>query len=114
MLLTCFLSIFITNYKFFSGIKLIFFGVAIILFYAGVFALKSQTKDLNLSEAQIVKIDNIINVLTLNLDKVDNSGRGDLVENILIDYGSNVENDLHETNRLHHRKVSVVPLAPNP
>lgn len=74
---------FITNYKFFSGIKLILFGVLIVLFYLGIFALKSQTKNLDLSKAQIGKIDNIINVLTLNLDKVDNSGRGDLVVNVL-------------------------------
>ncbi|EDP69716.1 Secreted polysaccharide polymerase [Flavobacteriales bacterium ALC-1] len=74
---------FITNYKFFTGIRLILFGVLIALFYAGIFALKSETKNLDLSKAQIVKIDNIINVLTLNLDKVDNSGRGDLVQNVI-------------------------------
>ncbi|WP_179019466.1 O-antigen ligase family protein [Winogradskyella forsetii] len=75
--------LFITNYKFFTGIRLIFFAVLIALFYVGIFALKSETKNLDLSEAQIVKIDNIINVLTLNLDKVDNSGRGDLVQNVI-------------------------------
>ena len=62
---------------------MILFGVSIALFYVGIFALKSQTKDLDLSEAQIDKVDNIINVLTLNLDKVDNSGRGKLIENVL-------------------------------
>ncbi|PYE81702.1 hypothetical protein DFQ11_102276 [Winogradskyella epiphytica] len=75
--------LFLTNYKFFTGIRLILFGVVIVLFYMGVFALKSQTKDLNLSDAQIYKIDNIINVLTLNLDKVDSSGRDDLLINVL-------------------------------
>jgi len=74
---------FITNYKFFTGIRLILLGVLITVFYIGVFALKSETKNLDLSKAQIVKIDNIINVLTLNLDKVDNSGRGDLVQNVI-------------------------------
>lgn len=75
--------LFITNYKFFTGIKLILFAVAIVLFYIGIFTIKSETKDLDLSEAQIDKVDNIINLLTLNLDKVDNSGRGDLVTNVL-------------------------------
>jgi len=75
--------LFITNYKFFTGMKLILFGAVIVLFYVAIFALKSETKNLDLSEAQIDKVDNIINVLTLNLDKVDNSGRGDLVENVL-------------------------------
>ena len=75
--------IFITNYKFFTGIRLILLGILIAIFYGGIFALKSQTKDLDLSEAQIDKVDNIINVLTLNLDKVDNSGRGKLIENVL-------------------------------
>lgn len=74
---------FITNYKFFTGIRLILLGVLIAVFYVGIFALKSETKNLDLSKAQIVKIDNIINVLTLNLDKVDNSGRGDLVQNVI-------------------------------
>lgn len=77
------LVLFLTNYKFFKGIRVIFFGVAIILFYVGIFALKSQTETLNLSGAQIYKVDNIINVLTLNLEDIDSSGRGDLIENIL-------------------------------
>ncbi|MEO5991187.1 MAG: O-antigen ligase family protein [Ferruginibacter sp.] len=75
--------LFITNYKFFTGIRIILLGAAIVVLYAGIFSLKSQTKDLDLSTAQIYKIDNIINLLTFNLEKVDNSGRGDLIENIL-------------------------------
>lgn len=74
---------FISNYKFFSGLKLVALGVLIALLYAGIFSLKSNTKDLNLSAHQIHKIDNVINLLTLNLEKVDNSGRGELLENIL-------------------------------
>lgn len=75
--------LFITNYKFFTGLRLAFLGILIILLYVGIFALKSQTKNLDLSAAQIYKIDNVINLLTFNLEKVDNSGRGDLIENIL-------------------------------
>ncbi|SDH58088.1 O-antigen ligase family protein [Winogradskyella thalassocola] len=74
---------FITNYTFFTGIRVVLLGVAVTAMYAGIFSLKSQTKDLDLTDAQITKVDNIINILTLNLDKVDNSGRGDLLKNIL-------------------------------
>lgn len=74
---------FITNYKFFTGLKLALLGVLITILYIGIFALQPQTKNFNLSTAQINKIDNIINLLTFNLEKVDNSGRADLIENIL-------------------------------
>lgn len=74
---------FITNYKYFTGLRLPLLGILITLLYVGIFALKSQTKNLNLSTAQIYKVDNIINLLTLNIEKVDNSGRGELMENIL-------------------------------
>lgn len=74
---------FITNYKYFTGFRSIILGILIVLLYIGIFSLKSQTKDLNLSAHQIHKIDNVINLLTLNLEKVDSSGRGDLIENIL-------------------------------
>ena len=73
----------ITNYKFFTGLRFALLGILITLFYIGIFALKSQTKNLNLSPAQIYKVDNIINLLTLNIEKIDNSGRGELIENIL-------------------------------
>ena len=74
---------FINNYRFFTGLRLIILGILIVLFYVGIFSIKTQTKDLNLSAHQIHKIDNVINLLTFNLEKVDNSGRGELMENIL-------------------------------
>lgn len=74
----------IINYKFFTGLKLILFVAIIPLFYLGVFALQSQTKNLNLSNAQINKIENITNLLTFNFEKVDNSGRSDLLEHVMI------------------------------
>lgn len=74
---------FIINYKFFTGIRFLLFGVAIVLFYIGIFTLKSQSKDLDLSSAQINKVDNLLNVVTLNVDKVNSSGRGDLIENLM-------------------------------
>lgn len=77
------LIFFITNYKFFTGFRIALLGILITLLYVGIFALKSQTKNLDLSTAQIYKIDNVLNLLTFDLEKVDNSGRGDLIENIL-------------------------------
>ncbi|MCL8005996.1 O-antigen ligase family protein [Gelidibacter japonicus] len=74
---------FLTNYKFFTGLRLALFGVSIVLLYVGIFSLKSQTKDLDLTKTQIAKVDNIINVLTFNLQDVDNSGRDSLFEHIL-------------------------------
>jgi len=74
---------FFLNYKFFTGIKLILVAAVIPLFYAGIFALKSQVNTLDLSAAQSGKVNNIINLLTFNLDDVDSSGRSDLVERAL-------------------------------
>ncbi|OZV68532.1 O-antigen ligase family protein [Winogradskyella aurantia] len=73
---------FLINYKFFSGIRIILFASAIPLFYIGIFTIQSQAQNLSLSEAQINKVNNLVNVLTLNFDEVDNSGRGELLENI--------------------------------
>lgn len=74
---------FISNYKIFTGLKIALLAILIGFFYIGIYSLQSQAENLNLSAAQIYKIDNIINLLTFNLEKVDNSGRGYLLENIL-------------------------------
>lgn len=74
---------FLINYKFFKGIKLILFAAMIPLFYIAVFSLKSQTKNLGLSNTQTKKVENITNLLTFNFDEVDNSGRADLLVNVL-------------------------------
>lgn len=74
---------FVTNYKFFKGLRMMLLVVTLPLFYIGIFILKSQAQYLGLSKAQTDKINNIINLLTLNFDEVDNSGRSDLIENIL-------------------------------
>lgn len=74
---------FVLNYKFFSGIRFVLLVAGIVLFYIGIFAIKSQTKELDLSKAQIIKVDNIINVVTLDLDKVDSSGRSGLIDNLM-------------------------------
>ncbi|MBA6153574.1 O-antigen ligase family protein [Gelidibacter maritimus] len=99
LLITIFYSLFLTfsttglftftiifaliNYKFFTGIKIVLFVVMIPLFYIGVFVLQSEVQSLGLSKAQTYKIENITNLLTFKLDKVDNSGRGDLLDNVI-------------------------------
>ncbi|TPV33370.1 hypothetical protein FJ651_09770 [Paucihalobacter ruber] len=74
------LVFFILNYKFFTGLKLILLACAIPLFYFGVFALQSQSQNLDLSKAQTAKVNNLFNLMTLNFEEVDNSGRGELLE----------------------------------
>ncbi|WP_458626672.1 O-antigen ligase family protein [Winogradskyella sp. PC D3.3] len=73
----------LSNYKYFRGIRIMFLVVAFISLFLVVLNLQSITKDMNLSSAQRVKIENLTNVITLNTDKVDNSGRGDLLANLM-------------------------------
>jgi O-antigen ligase len=74
---------FLMNYKFLKGIKIVLFAALIPLFYVGVFALQSQAQNFGLSKAQAYKVNNLTNLLTLNFDEVDSSGRGDLLENVM-------------------------------
>lgn len=82
-LFTFTIVLFVTNLNFFRGLRIVYMLIAVLMLYGGIFTVKTQTKSLNLTEAQTDKIDNIINVLTLNIDDVDNSGRADLFTNIM-------------------------------
>lgn len=82
-LFTFVLCLVILNFKKFRGIRLLLLSIIILFFYASIFILKSEVQNFDLSEAQTNKIMNIINLLTFEIDKVDNSGRGDLIQNIL-------------------------------
>lgn len=73
----------ITNFKFFTGLRILLLAIAIPLFYVGIFTLKSQSHKLELTEAQINKVDNLINVVTFNIDEVNTSGRVDLIDNLM-------------------------------
>ncbi|MBP1841703.1 O-antigen ligase family protein [Formosa algae] len=73
----------ITNYKFFKGFKVLILGVLLMLFYAALFVREQFYKHLNLSVRQISKIDNIYNVLTFNTEKIDSSGRSELLQHLL-------------------------------
>ncbi|MGJ5643139.1 O-antigen ligase family protein [Formosa sp. S-31] len=73
----------LTNYKLLKGFRVLLFSAIVVLFYFGLFLLKDNYNQLNLSDNQIKKVDNIVNVLTLNTDKIDSSERGELVQNLL-------------------------------
>lgn len=76
----CFVSI---NYKFFTGIRLVA-GIALIpLLWIALANLNTLTADLNLVGQQRDKINNIVNIVTFNTDKVDDSGRNELVTKLL-------------------------------
>ncbi|WP_299782660.1 hypothetical protein [uncultured Formosa sp.] len=73
----------ITNYKSFRGFRLLLLGVLLMLFYAALFVREQFYSHLNLSIRQINKIDNIYNVLTFNTEKIDSSGRSELLQHLL-------------------------------
>jgi|GEM_PF-2510734 len=79
----------IINYKFFTGIRISLLAGFLVLFYIVIFSLKNKTQNLNLSQTQIDKVDNIINVLTLDFNRVDNSGRAELASHIMTDIYKN-------------------------
>ena len=79
----CFVFI---NYKFFSGLKLII-GLALIpILWITLANLNELTSDLNLVGQQRDKINNIVNIVTFNTEKIDDSGRNELVTNLLENY----------------------------
>lgn len=82
-LFTFVICLIITNFKKFNGLRLALLLLIFIVFYIGLFILKSDVNSLNLSGAQTDKIMNIINLLTFELDKVDSSGRGELIGHIM-------------------------------
>lgn len=74
--------LFINNLNYFKKEKLVLLFTAVIVVFIGILNLKSLTSDMNLTEGQRMKINNLVNVITLNTEKVDNSGRGDLLKNL--------------------------------
>lgn len=74
------------NHKFFTGIKLLV-GVSLLPFvYLALANLNNITADLDLVGQQRDKINNIVNIVTFNTDKVDDSGRNELVMKLINDY----------------------------
>ena len=76
----------ILNHKFFTGLKLIL-GLALIpVLWIGLANLNTITADMDLVGQQRDKINNIVNIVTFNTDKVDDSGRNELLMHLIKDY----------------------------
>ncbi|OMP30690.1 hypothetical protein BKM32_10660 [Mangrovimonas sp. DI 80] len=73
----------LTKHKFFSGLRIILFGAILTVFYFFLFRIEQFYGYFNLSEIQINKINNIKNVLTFQTEKINSSGRSELVEELL-------------------------------
>ena len=73
----------VLNYKFFNPRQFLIILPLAIFFYVALINLNSLTSSLNLTEHQRFKINNVVNLLSLNTDKVDNSGRDDLLANLM-------------------------------
>lgn len=79
----CFVLI---NHKFFTGLRLLITIILLPVFYITLVNLSTITADMNLVGKQREKIDNISNILAFKTDKVDDSGRNDLVMKVINNY----------------------------
>jgi hypothetical protein len=71
------------NHKFFSPKRILLVVFIVPVFYLALINLDTLTKGANLRPHQQMKIDNIVNILTLNTSEVDDSGRNELVANLI-------------------------------
>lgn len=80
------ISLIMINHKFFTGIRIII-GIALLpVVYLILANLNSLTAGINLVGQQRDKVNNIVNIVTFNTDKVDDSGRNELVMKLINDY----------------------------
>ncbi|WP_340063257.1 O-antigen ligase family protein [Ascidiimonas aurantiaca] len=82
------LSVFIitfvlSNQKFFNKQRLFLLAGLGVVGFILILNLKTLTADMPLTTNQRYKIENLVNVVTLSTDEVDNSGRGELLSNLL-------------------------------
>jgi O-antigen ligase len=75
--------LFVTNLNFFTKERIILLFISLFLVITAVVNLKKLTADMDLTPGQRLKIDTLVNVVSLNTKKVNNSGRGELLENLL-------------------------------
>lgn len=81
--LTSFIIIFfIYNWKYFSKERIILLFSALVTILGFILYPKYLITYFKLSDAQQLKIENLQNVVLLNSDKIDNSGRDELLENL--------------------------------
>lgn len=78
------ISFIVLNLKFFTPKRMLLVIIFIPLFYLALINLNNLTSSLDLTTPQRLKINNIVNLVTFNTDQLDNSGRGELLENLLI------------------------------
>ncbi|WP_138434049.1 O-antigen ligase family protein [Winogradskyella algicola] len=76
-------SLVMLNHNFFKGIRLLIGIILIPVLYIFLLNLNNLTADLDLVGQQRDKINNIVNIVSLNFDKVDDSGRNELVAKLL-------------------------------
>lgn len=69
----------LVNYEFFSKERLLLLGVFAPIFYGIMINLNTITAGIDLTRLQRVKIDNIVNLLSLNTAEIDSSGRDELL-----------------------------------
>jgi len=80
------ISLVMLNHRFFNGLRLII-GLALLpVIYITLANLNTITADMNLVGQQRDKINNIVNIVTFNTDKVDDSGRNYLVTKLIKNY----------------------------
>ncbi len=77
------ISLIMLNYKFFKGIRILLGILLIPIVYILLLNLNNLTSHLNLVGQQRDKINNIVNIVSLNFDKVDDSGRSELQHRLM-------------------------------
>jgi len=74
--------LFIINFNYFSRERIILLFITVFILIITVLNLKSLTSGLDLTPGQNLKIDTLVNIFSLNTDKINNSGRGSLLEHL--------------------------------
>jgi len=77
------ISILLLNHQFYSGIRLILGIIFIPILYLLLLNLNLITASINLVGQQRDKINNIVNIISFNFDKVDDSSRNKLLGNLI-------------------------------
>lgn len=72
------------NLKYFTPKRMLLVILLIPVLFVTLINLNNLTAGLNLSTQQRAKVSNIVNLVTFNTQEVDNSGRGELLENLLV------------------------------
>lgn len=77
------ISLVLLNIGYFTKLRLLLVPFVLIAFYLLLLNLRDFTQNFSLTAGQIHKIENIVNLMTLNLEDLDSSGRDKLVEKLL-------------------------------